>query len=144
MELADALSRSLAGDSTDTIYINGDVGIDEDQSLFRLYPNFSDRGFYYLIPRKGVGELYEWTKEEMLQEGFIGQKRYRVPLNFGTKIQMVKIHNIIVGLSEVGNANLKINPSSCDECTGADGTRCICCEEGYRCVKENGTCTCKK
>ena len=80
----------------------------------------------------------------MLQEGFIGQKRYRVPLKFGTKIQMVKIHNIIVGLSEVGNANLKINPSSCDECTGADGARCICCAEGYRCVKENGTCTCKK
>ena len=45
MELVDALSRSLAGDSTDTIYINGDVGIDEDQSLFRLYSNFSDRGF---------------------------------------------------------------------------------------------------
>lgn len=40
MELVDALSKSLAGDSTDTIYINGDVGIDVYRVPFQVVSKF--------------------------------------------------------------------------------------------------------
>ncbi len=79
-----------------------------------------------MIPKEGVQEVYEWTQEEILYGGFIGQKRYRVPLKFGTKIQMVKFQNIIVGLSEVGNKNcLPAALRHCsDKCDGVYGMSC--------------------
>jgi hypothetical protein len=74
------------------VYLQGAIESDHDPAYFRLYGNPNHRCSYMLVKKADVAsDLYEWTNEEANQAGFVGTKVYRVPLQFGTEVQVVSI-----------------------------------------------------
>ncbi len=118
------------------VYLHGAVESDHDPAYFRLYRIPHDRRSYMLVKKADVaGDLYEWTSEEAHQAGFVGTKVYRVPLQFGTEVQIVAVAIIRVEPTNSAKTAAKsaiVRPASgCTDgmvCTGStpscDDPRC--------------------
>ena len=95
MKLEDALNggpRLLTAQDHLLLFLDGSVETDGDPAYFRLYRNPQNRRSYLLVKKADVvGDLCEWTAEEVRQAGFVCAKVYRVPLMFGTELQNVSI-----------------------------------------------------
>jgi hypothetical protein len=119
-------------------YFHGAIESDHNPAYFRLYSNPHHRRSYMLVKKTDVaGDLYEWTSEETSQAGFIGTKVYRVPLQFGTEVQVVSVAIVRVGPTSAAKTAAKsafVRPAS--NCPS--GLVCGCanpgCTEGCSCT----------
>ena len=117
MKLEDVLKAAPAGLRAQDhllFFLDGSVEPDHDPAYFRLYRNPQNRRSYLLVKKADVvGDLYEWTAEEMKQAGFVCAKVYRVPLMFGTELQNLSV--TIHGLGETipgDTVGLRLHPTS--------------------------------
>ena len=98
MKLDEVLSKgsSTPGSARDTnlATLDGAIGVDHDPTMFRLYPDPSNLRYYLLIPKDAVGDIYEWTVDELSRHGVVGAKLYRFSLHGDTQIQKIEITTI--------------------------------------------------
>jgi hypothetical protein len=88
-----------ASDGASISYLHGAIEPDQDPSQFRLYSSPSNkRSFFLMRTNDVVGEVYEWTPDEVAHHGFAGHKMYTLPIKYGCVIQSVAIRNITIGL----------------------------------------------
>lgn len=110
MNVSDIVGKAKppGSEKPEIMYLEGEIKPDYEDVVFRLYSEPRDLRSYYLIKKADVaGDIYEWTKEEMVEKGIIGAKMYRVPLRYGTELVFVNI--------TMGKLGITMADSSCDQ-----------------------------
>lgn len=121
------------------LFMNGSIEADHDGSLFRLYPDPADRRSYYVLKRAdAVGDLHEFSQEEMVQAGFVGAKLFRVALRASCEVQAVSVivHRLGETIAAWGMGR-RLKPAYAGECEATSGCNSGCCT-----YASNGKCYC--
>lgn len=137
MTIADIVGREqrAAPKNPKVFYLNGAIGRDDEDGLFRLYPDpLSPRSYYVIEADAVVGDVYEWTLEELARQGVVGARMYRVGLLADTMIRSVEITLERVGDSIAGQtAEMLRAPLGGGGCRYSRGCRSTkCCTERSR------------
>ena len=124
-----------------TVYLHGAVEPDHDETMFRLYPDPSDRRSFFIIRREDVGgDFHEWSKEELIQAGFVGAKVFRVPLKHGTVVQSVSVKIQKIGVTISANVpNSRLRERVVGQCYDASDCYSGCCT-----TASDGNCYCDR
>jgi hypothetical protein len=93
MQLDQVLAPKAVNTSSSShavVHLNGSIESDHDREYFRLFRQPHNPRAYLLIRKSDVlGELHEWTPDELTSAGFIGAKVFRVPVAHGAQVQAV-------------------------------------------------------
>jgi hypothetical protein len=72
--------------------ISGAIAPDADASKFRLYPNPDNKRMYLLVNREDVvGEVQEWSPEEMANSGVVGVRLYKLWIEMGSLVELIQV-----------------------------------------------------
>lgn len=118
--------------------LDGAIENADEDGTFRLYPNSTQRSFFYLIKCCDVdGDVHEWTEAELQSLGRIDEIRYRIRVKTGSLVRSVQIDTFIAGVASPTQQHK-------NKVAMSNSSPCNCnCREGQRCVADyNGSCRC--
>jgi hypothetical protein len=142
MKIDEILSRATAEPVTHqasaTHFMNGSIEPDWDKQAFRFHIDPNNRLSYLLIKKTDLlGEVYQWTKEEVAAAGFPGVTMYRISVRHGTEVQDVVVTNAKIG--ESLSSHTSLGTAARGECQHTTGCATGCCTTG-----QGGRCWCDK
>jgi len=127
MNLEDALKdRKAIGTHEPTLlYYDGELVPDADSKYVRLYADPRKRTTYLLFFKSDIAnDVYELSKEECVESGHGGFRRWRIGVRLGADVQVVEIRVGQVG-QLIGNLVGMRYPGECK--SGVAGCNPACC-----------------
>ncbi len=125
--------------ATETYAIHGLVVPDTAPKHVRIYRDPTNKRSYWLLNVSDiVGDLTEWTSEEKVHAGLIGEKMHKLNIRHGTEIKTVEVTIEKLGESIAGDDLVYGSGASvsgeCRSSSGCGAQRCCTVDSrGCRC-----------
>ena len=140
MRISDVLQR-VGGNTVhghQTLFLNGSIEKHEKDGFFRLYYDESNKREYFIVSVEDViDEIHEWNEGEIASSRFVGQKRFKVPVKYGSTLELVKVEVHRLGETLAGHDSAS-DAATLGVCRGATSCSSTCCTQG----NSGGNCYC--
>jgi hypothetical protein len=95
-------------ETASTAFVDGTLSPDHNSNYVRAYPSRKHKTTYYLMKKADILNTHKWSSDELINNGFIGEERFRLFMAVGTLIQLVTVTHHRVGEGHSG----KLHPYS--------------------------------
>ena len=141
MKIKDILKTSAAHANVapETYTIHGLVAPDTTPKLIRIYRDPTNKRSYWLLKASDIlGDPTEWTTEEKVHAGLVGENMYKLHVRHGTEFQTVEVTIEKLGETLAGDDLLYGSGANvsgeCRSSSGCGAQRCCTVDSrGCRC-----------
>jgi hypothetical protein len=143
MKISEAIAQEqqLSPSTSTTFYLDGHIEKDSEEGYFRIYRNPLDKKRYHRVRLADVSsEIHQWSEHELAHSGYVGQARFRVPVPYGTVVEVVSVSIQEIGKTIAGHTGSRgrgrnLVSGECEYSPGCGGHNC--CTYG-----DDGECYC--